>query len=77
MPTLEGAGHRGRVNLEHPDQLAGIVAELTALRREAGKADPAPYAAVGATWWLVEFPWDGVSVDRVRGVIRDGPAASP
>jgi hypothetical protein len=22
----------------------------------------------------VEFPWDGVSVDQVRGVIRDGPA---
>jgi hypothetical protein len=24
----------------------------------------------------VEFPWDGVSVDQVRGVIRDGPAPS-
>jgi hypothetical protein len=34
-----------------------------------------PYAAVGATWWLVEFPWDAASVDQVRGVIRDGPAA--
>ena len=37
--------------------------------------DPAPYAAAGATWWLVEFPWDEVSVDQVRAVIRDGPAA--
>jgi hypothetical protein len=24
----------------------------------------------------VEFPWDGVSVDQVRGAIRDGPAPS-
>src|ERR687898_152451 len=37
--------------------------------------DPAPYAATGATWWLVEFPWDALSVDEVRSVIRDGPAA--
>ena len=37
--------------------------------------DPEPYAAAGATWWLVEFPWDAVSVDQVRGVIGDGPAA--
>ena len=27
--------------------------------------DPAPYAAAGATWWLVEFPEDAVSVDQV------------
>ena len=58
------------VNLEHPGQLAQIVADLSALRRAAGSAaqpydviatlppggDPAPYAAAGATWWLVEFP---------------------
>jgi len=42
-------------------------------------ADPALVARLSAeaeeaTWWLVEFPWDGVSVDQVRGVIRDGPA---
>jgi alkanesulfonate monooxygenase SsuD/methylene tetrahydromethanopterin reductase-like flavin-dependent oxidoreductase (luciferase family) len=77
------------VNLEHPEQLAEIVENLTVLRREAGKdvaepydvvaalppgSDPTPYAAAGATWWLVEFPWDAVRVDQVRGVIRDGPA---
>lgn len=78
------------VNLERPEQLAEIVAQLTALRKDAGKeigddtydvvaalplgVDPAPYFAVGATWWLVEFPWDAVTVDKVRGVIRDGPA---
>jgi len=93
-PLRRAARYEGfmPVNLEHPDQLAEIVAELTALRREAGKADaepydvvatlppggdPAPYEAAGATWWLVGLPWDEVSVDRVRGVIRDGPAASP
>jgi hypothetical protein len=77
------------VDLEGPDQLAEIVPDLASLRREFGKdlaepydvvaalppgTDPASYASAGATWWLVEFPWHGVSVDHVRGVIRDGPA---
>jgi hypothetical protein len=76
------------VDLEHPDQLAEIVAEIASVRgRSEGRkepfdvvaalpvgTDPAPYASAGATWWMVEFPWDGVSVDQVRGVIRDGPA---
>ena len=71
-------------NLDHPDQLAEIVATIGELRQHAtapydilvGLApgvDPAPYAAAGATWWLVEFPPDAVSVDAVRGVLRDGP----
>ena len=77
------------VNLDHPGQLAQIAAGLTALRRAAGTAgtqpydivaalppdtDPAPYAAVGATWWLVEFPAQTATVDPVRAVIADGPA---
>jgi alkanesulfonate monooxygenase SsuD/methylene tetrahydromethanopterin reductase-like flavin-dependent oxidoreductase (luciferase family) len=76
------------VGIEHPDQLAEISAELGRLGRETrdGAAepfdiaveldlgsDPAPYAAAGATWGLVAFPWDPVSVDQVRGVIREGP----
>jgi probable F420-dependent oxidoreductase len=90
-PLRRAARHQGffPVNLEHPDQLAEIVADLTALRREAGRDpsepydivaalprgnDPTGYAAAGATWCLVEFQWDAVSVDRVRSVIRDGPA---
>ena len=90
-PVRRAARHQGffPLGLDHPAQLAEIVADLTALRREAGRDpsepydvvvalppgdDPAPYAAVGATWWLVEFPWDAVSVDQVRAVIRDGPA---
>jgi alkanesulfonate monooxygenase SsuD/methylene tetrahydromethanopterin reductase-like flavin-dependent oxidoreductase (luciferase family) len=77
------------VDLENPDQLAEIVTELTTLRKEIGRnvtepfdvvaalppgTDPAPYTSAGATWWMVEFPWDEVSVDQVRGVIREGPA---
>jgi alkanesulfonate monooxygenase SsuD/methylene tetrahydromethanopterin reductase-like flavin-dependent oxidoreductase (luciferase family) len=76
--------------VDQPSQVAEIVADLTALRGKAGREpterydvvialppgdDPEPYAAAGATWWLVEFPWDALSVDQVRTVISDGPAA--
>jgi alkanesulfonate monooxygenase SsuD/methylene tetrahydromethanopterin reductase-like flavin-dependent oxidoreductase (luciferase family) len=79
------------LGLDHPEQLAEIVSDLGTLRREAGRDptepydvvvalppgdDPASYGAAGATWWLVEFPWDAVSIDQVRAVIRDGPAAA-
>jgi alkanesulfonate monooxygenase SsuD/methylene tetrahydromethanopterin reductase-like flavin-dependent oxidoreductase (luciferase family) len=84
-PLRRAARYQGffPVDLEHPDQLAEMVAQLMALRQDAGPydvvaalppgADPAPYAAVGASWWLVEFAAATVSVDQVRGVIRDGP----
>src|SRR5215211_1443332 len=91
-PMRRAAQHQGffPLALDHPEQVAEIVADLAALRREVGRdptqpydvvvalpagSDPAPYGAAGATWWLVEFPWDAVSVDQVRAVIRDGPAA--
>jgi alkanesulfonate monooxygenase SsuD/methylene tetrahydromethanopterin reductase-like flavin-dependent oxidoreductase (luciferase family) len=76
------------VNLEQPEQLAEVVTDLATLRKQAGRdpaepydivvalppgSDPAPFAAEGATWALVEFPSDSVSVDLVRGVVRDGP----
>jgi len=79
------------LGVDQPAQLAELVDEVTALRREAGSNsddpydvvmalppgdDPAPYAAAGATWWLVEFPWDAVSIDQVRAVTRDGPFQS-
>ena len=89
-PMRRAARHQGFFPLavEHPEQVAEIVADLAALRGEAGRepydvvvalppgGDPAPYAAAGATWWLVEFPWDALSVEQVRGVIREGPAAA-
>jgi alkanesulfonate monooxygenase SsuD/methylene tetrahydromethanopterin reductase-like flavin-dependent oxidoreductase (luciferase family) len=70
------------MNFEHADQLAEMVADLAALREDAAAPydivaalppgrDPAPYAAAGATWWLVALPWDGVSVDQVRDVIEN------
>jgi len=74
------------VNLEHPDQLAEAVARVSGLRAEAGRDTPydvaialpagtdvAPYATAGATWWLAEFPPERVSLDEIRGVLRDGP----
>ena len=90
-PMRRAARYQGffPLDVNHPEQLAEIVADVTALRREAGGdltepydvvvalppgSDPAPYLAAGATWWLVEFPWDALSVDQVRAVIRDGPA---
>jgi len=73
------------VNLEHPDQLAAIVTTIAGLREEpaapydiavglAPGINPAPYARAGATWWLPEFDPETLSLDRVRGVLRDGPA---
>jgi alkanesulfonate monooxygenase SsuD/methylene tetrahydromethanopterin reductase-like flavin-dependent oxidoreductase (luciferase family) len=90
-PLRRAARYQGfmPVNLEHPDQIDEMVADLARQRREAGKdpaetfdvvaplpfgADPTPYANAGATWWVAEPPSDAVSVDQVRGVIRDGPA---
>jgi alkanesulfonate monooxygenase SsuD/methylene tetrahydromethanopterin reductase-like flavin-dependent oxidoreductase (luciferase family) len=72
------------VNLTHPGQLADVTATITGLREDPATrydiaialppgTDPAPYATAGATWWLTEFDPE-VSLDRVRGVLRDGPA---
>jgi alkanesulfonate monooxygenase SsuD/methylene tetrahydromethanopterin reductase-like flavin-dependent oxidoreductase (luciferase family) len=87
-PLRRAARHDGffPANLDHPDQLTEVVAIITDLRRHSTApydfavglppgTDPAPYAAAGATWWLVEFPPDALSLDLVRGVLRDGPAA--
>jgi alkanesulfonate monooxygenase SsuD/methylene tetrahydromethanopterin reductase-like flavin-dependent oxidoreductase (luciferase family) len=80
------------VGIEDPDQLAEISAELRRLGRETSDgaaetfdiaveldpgSDPTPYATAGATWGLVAFPWHPVSVDHVRGVIREGPPPMP
>jgi alkanesulfonate monooxygenase SsuD/methylene tetrahydromethanopterin reductase-like flavin-dependent oxidoreductase (luciferase family) len=76
------------IRVSGADQLEEIVAQLRALREEAGRAgdpydviaelepgtDPAPYREAGATWSLVALDWEGISVDHVRGVIREGPA---
>ena len=92
-PLQRAARHQGLfpINLDHPDQLAELVATVAARRRDAGidaepydvvaalspGDDPRPYAAAGATWWLVEISPEEASVDLVRSVIRDGPLPLP
>lgn len=72
------------VNLESPDQLAETAGRLAELREGrqgpydiaaavAPGTDPAPYVRAGATWLLTDFDADKVSLDAVRGVLRDGP----
>jgi alkanesulfonate monooxygenase SsuD/methylene tetrahydromethanopterin reductase-like flavin-dependent oxidoreductase (luciferase family) len=90
-PLRRAARYQGffPINLEHPDQLAEIAAELATLRQESGRdpaetydivaslppgTDPAPYGAVGATWWVTQSPAERTTIDRVRGILREGPA---
>lgn len=76
------------VNLTSPDQLAELVADVGHLRADAGVdetvpfdvatepppgTDLGPWAEAGATWWLAGFDPESVTVDEVRGVLRDGP----
>jgi alkanesulfonate monooxygenase SsuD/methylene tetrahydromethanopterin reductase-like flavin-dependent oxidoreductase (luciferase family) len=74
------------VNLESVEQFASAVAQVEAMRADpaapydyavevSAGADPAPYVHAGATWLLVAFEPEGTTVDRVRGVLRDGPPA--
>ena len=85
-PLRRAAGHDGfvPVSLQHPDQLAEIVATIADLREDPPAPhdlavclpvgiDPLPYVAAGATWWLPELPPEEVTLDMVRGVLRDGP----
>ena len=39
--------------------------------------DPMPFVEAGATWWLPDLAPDTLSLDQVRGVVRDGPAPAP
>jgi alkanesulfonate monooxygenase SsuD/methylene tetrahydromethanopterin reductase-like flavin-dependent oxidoreductase (luciferase family) len=91
-PLRRAARHDGffPVNLDHPDQLAEMLAVITDLRAETDRAetaydvavglplgaDPMPYVAAGATWWMPELDPMTMSLDLVRGVIRDGPVPS-
>ena len=85
-PLRRAARYQGffPVNLDHPDQLAEAAAAIAALDSAAPYdiavglppgTSPAPYAEAGATWWLLEFDPATVSLEQVRGVLRDGPAA--
>lgn len=88
-PLRRAALHHGYVpvNLTHPDQLAQAVADIRAVRGQTSHdsydvvvalppgADPQPFARAGATWWLTEFDPESLTLDQVRGVLRDGPAS--
>ena len=84
-PVRRAAQHDGifPIEIEEPAQLAEVVDDVrrqrtsrepfdVAIGRPPGE-DPAPYEAAGATWWLVAFGIEQTRVDRVRGVLRDGP----
>lgn len=65
------------VNLERPEQVAELAAQLPAIDLVVAldpETDPAPYAAAGATWQLTDFDPATLTLDRVRGVVRAGPA---
>jgi alkanesulfonate monooxygenase SsuD/methylene tetrahydromethanopterin reductase-like flavin-dependent oxidoreductase (luciferase family) len=73
------------VNLADADHFAEAVAQVNALRDDPAKpfdyvaevepgADITPFAKAGATWCLTAFDPASISVDHVRGVLRDGPS---
>jgi alkanesulfonate monooxygenase SsuD/methylene tetrahydromethanopterin reductase-like flavin-dependent oxidoreductase (luciferase family) len=89
-PLLRAARYDGfvPVDLQHPDQLAEIDDSLRGLRADAAApydlavpvppgGDPAAYVAAGATWCLTDFAPEQLSLDRVRGVLREGPPVRP
>jgi alkanesulfonate monooxygenase SsuD/methylene tetrahydromethanopterin reductase-like flavin-dependent oxidoreductase (luciferase family) len=89
-PLRRAARHDGfvPVNLDHPDQLAEMVAVIAELREHTTApydvaiglplgTDPMPYAEAGATWWMPDLAPDTLSRDQIRGVVRDGPAPAP
>jgi hypothetical protein len=71
------------VNLGSPGRFAEAVAQVEALRTGTGPfdyiaelepgQDSAAYARAGATWLLTGFAPESLSVDHVRGVLREGP----
>ncbi|MFJ1767580.1 LLM class flavin-dependent oxidoreductase [Amycolatopsis sp. NPDC088138] len=84
-PMRRAAGLDGYfpVNLTSPGQFADVVAQVSALRTGSGPfdyvaevepgTDSDPYVRAGATWLLTAFAPESLSVDHVRGVLRDGP----
>lgn len=88
-PLRRAARYNGyvTVNLTHPDQLAEAIAAIRDARRHIRhdtydfvvglppETDPQPFASAGATWWLTEFDPESLTLDLVRGVIRDGPSS--
>lgn len=85
-PLRRAARYQGYfpVQVDQPDQLAELVADLPPTTPGfdivvGGPADrdPRPFAAAGATWWLVGFsPFDVTAADALA-VARAGPPIRP
>jgi alkanesulfonate monooxygenase SsuD/methylene tetrahydromethanopterin reductase-like flavin-dependent oxidoreductase (luciferase family) len=88
-PLRRAAQHDGvfPIDLPNADQLAEVVADVSAMRNDTTSSydvvvgllpgiDAAPYVAAGATWVMASFSPYGLTVDAVRGVLRDGPYSS-
>lgn len=58
---------------EVPADLPGLTEPYDVAIGGSPGTDPAPFAAAGATWWMESFSPYELSVDTVRGVLRDGP----
>lgn len=82
-PLRRAARYDGVFPIElEPADLPGLIAEVRGQRtteaafdvvtRGAPGADPAPWAAAGATWWLEAFP-SGATTADVRASARSGP----
>ncbi len=72
------------VNLESVEQFAAAVESVESFRTDPNRpfdyavevapgADVSSYVDAGATWCMVAFDPGTTTVDRVRGVLRDGP----
>ncbi len=85
-PMRRAAAYDGffPVNLEHPDELEEAVAAVSSMRPDPTTpydvvaalppgTDPSPFGKAGATWWLTELDPEQMTVDLVRGVLREGP----
>jgi alkanesulfonate monooxygenase SsuD/methylene tetrahydromethanopterin reductase-like flavin-dependent oxidoreductase (luciferase family) len=82
-PLLRAARHDSvfPIEVDTPDKLEETLAALQVPTDRPydvavgaqDDTDPAPYAAVGATWWMRGFSPYGLTQDAVRGVLRAGP----
>lgn len=88
-PLRRAARHNGffPVHLDSADQLAEAVATIDDFRGGPDPtydvavalqpdADPVPFAAAGATWSLTELDQYDLRLDRIRHLIRAGPATA-
>jgi alkanesulfonate monooxygenase SsuD/methylene tetrahydromethanopterin reductase-like flavin-dependent oxidoreductase (luciferase family) len=88
-PLRRAARYEGvfPVDVESPDQLAEIVAGVAEHRGDAGLGgydvviggdpgdDPRPFAAAGATWWLVDVDWRKPTLADATALAKSGPPA--